>query len=263
MPDRLPVTITAKQWDEYERTGRTLVPAPTVRPDGWARDLAVAFLSLPPTESLALLDRTGVEFTPERDGRYLARHWERAALRAVREQGAIDRLAALLDVQVAVPVPATEPCPEADCRGGQVSYPEWEGQVEDCLTCNGSGVVPRVVVVVRPERECPTCRRFHDEGRFQIGWTCPRCFDGEWNTHTIPAEQVGTATVTAVPVVDAYNVGEPHEMKHTPHIQVAHGSASFWPTGWSGEHIDVTHLFPTPPKPGETVWRLDKENDRG
>lgn len=51
------------------------------------------------------------------------------------------------------------PCPEDGCRGGEVSFPEWEGRVETCPTCDGLGTIdlgPLLLGVVEHE-PCSTC----------------------------------------------------------------------------------------------------------
>lgn len=49
------------------------------------------------------------------------------------------------------------PCPESACRGGEVSYPEWEGRVEACQDCGGSGfsVSKRPILGAAPAVPCP------------------------------------------------------------------------------------------------------------
>ena len=78
-------------------------------------------------------------------------------------------------------LPDTE-CPEPMCRGGEVSYPEWEGRVEICDLCDGSGRVP-----VELSWPCPTCAHTDDPG--EVIWpssgcltTCPTC-NGEGVVH--------------------------------------------------------------------------------
>lgn len=146
-----------------------------------------------------------------------------------------------------IPVPATVQCPEchgtgrADVRGAP-----------PCVPCKASGAVPRTVGIVRPGRECPECF-VHD---VMCGeWPCPhgpcrhcggKCY--------LPAERVGTATVTAVPVVEwpGHSVPTPRcTWDPIARIDFTDG----WHTG------DVTALFATPPAPGTTVWRLGKENN--
>ena len=46
------------------------------------------------------------------------------------------------------------PCPDPACRGGEVSYPEWEGEVRPCESCHGAPVVGQVVAHVE---RCATC----------------------------------------------------------------------------------------------------------
>ena len=134
------------------------------------------------------------------------------------------------------PVPATVPCPE--CGGtGQARIGDLMTYLTPCHRCSGSGVVPRVVGIIPPE----WCG---DSGPF-------------------PAERVGTATVTPVPVVD--DIDDSPEEAAVLDVSTVLGVCWFWPEGAvnNGEESDVTALFATPPAPGGTVWRLDKENDRG
>jgi len=143
----------------------------------------------------------------------------------------------------AAPVPATVPCPE--CGGtGQARIGDLMTYLPPCRRCSGSGVVPRVVVVVRPEMAIRYPYLYRD-----------------------PAEQVGTATVTAVPVVDGNPLadeGEPGYVERPALVRYVSRRVglvlAYCPDGerWH----DVTHLFPTPPKPGDTVWRLDRNEDR-
>lgn len=168
----------------------------------------------------------------------------------------------------AAPVPATMPCPECAPFGGEgmqtageVDYngePVWW----ECDACSGSGVVPRTVGIVRPERPCPCYPLTADEDCA----TCPGI---------IPAEQVGTATVTPVPVVQFLSRGPGHEpdppwtpcnedyILPFPMVRTNHDSTIVMlHPGLSEATHDVAALFATPPVPGATVWRLDKENDR-
>ena len=141
------------------------------------------------------------------------------------------------------PVPATVPCPE--CGGtGQARIGDLMTYLPPCRRCSGSGVVPRVVVVVRPEMAIRYPYLYRD-----------------------PAEQVGTATVTAVPVVDGNPLadeGEPGYVERPALVRYVSRRVglvlAYCPDGerWH----DVTHLFPTPPKPGDTVWRLDRNEER-
>ena len=132
------------------------------------------------------------------------------------------------------PVPATVPCPE--CGGtGQARIGDLMTYLPPCRRCSGSGVVPRVVGIIPPE----WCG---DSGPF-------------------PAERVGIATVTPVPVVD--DIDDSPEEAAVLDVSTVLGVCWFWPEGAvnNGEESDVTALFATPPAPGGTVWRLDKEND--
>lgn len=171
-----------------------------------------------------------------------------------------------------VPVPATAPCPE--CNGsGQARIGDLMAHLPPCRHCDGSGVVPRTVGIIRPERECPECEAWcealvsnalgHPRVDLPPDCTEPACDDG-----VIPAERVGTATVTPVPVVD---VGD--APPDVPHVVVSGVTGTVWWCG--GKRVEsgrgstvwtdvqqVQVLFATPPNPGTTVWRLDKENDR-
>ena len=130
------------------------------------------------------------------------------------------------------------------------------------LTDAPAGVVPRTVGIVRPERHLVGWSDYY--GRHSNGASdpcptgraasCPVCV-------VIPAERVGTATVTAVPVVD--DIDDSPEEAAVLDVSTVLGVCWFWPEGAvnNGEESDVTALFATPPEPGDTVWRLDKENN--
>lgn len=148
-----------------------------------------------------------------------------------------------------VPVPATAPCPE--CNGsGQARIGDLMAYLPPCRHCDGSGVVPRTVGVVRPE----VVTLDPKSPLYPLG--------------SLPAGRVGTATVTPVPVVD---VGD--APPDVPHVVVSVVTGTVWWCG--GKRVEsgrgstvwtdvqqVQVLFATPPAPGTTVWRLDKENDR-
>ena len=148
------------------------------------------------------------------------------------------------------------------------------------LTDAPAGVVPRTVGIVRPERHLVGWSDYY--GRHSNGASdpcptgraasCPVCV-------VIPAERVGTATVTAVPVVEARRIpnGSDTPADHDgPYVRVRPtGTVELIP--YEGRHhlgglggrrgarmwgvpVNATALFATPPEPGDTVWRLDKEN---
>jgi hypothetical protein len=144
-------------------------------------------------------------------------------------------------------VAPTEPCLECSgsgIHGGPGGWYDAPGKGKPCARCDGEGVVPRTVGIIRPE------------------WRVKRVRARRAVEQVIPAERVGTATVTPVPVVYAYDEDtiDDDSMKHVGHIESADDIVLFWPDGWSGDRHDVMALFATPPAPGTTVWRLDKEN---
>ena len=157
-----------------------------------------------------------------------------------------------------IPVPVTEPCPV--CRGSRIDYAVTaDGYVSfTCGHCSGSGVVPRTVGIIRPERHLVGWSDYY--GRHSNGASdpcptgraasCPVCV-------VIPAERVGTATVTAVPVVDER--GWLHDEDTPAEALVVELDDSLVLVSHRHQH-DATALFATPPAPGGTVWRLDKEN---
>jgi len=134
------------------------------------------------------------------------------------------------------PVPATVPCPE--CGGtGQARIGDLMTYLPPCRRCSGSGVVPRVVGIMRWHKVTK------QNGK-------PLAFR---------PERVGTATVTAVPVVDER--GWLHDEDTPAEALVVELDDSLVLVSHHEQH-DVTALFATPPEPGDTAWRLDRNEER-
>lgn len=215
----LDLTLTPAQWEHWDRHGWTLTVAPTE----------------PSTDPTSAMLR--------------AEHAHGRSLSSIARACGITRERVRQLVTATAPVPATVPCPDD---------PPWtKGKAGQCPTCSGSGVVPRTVGITRAEGRCECAEHGRWNGERYTGMrvntrACPWHKTGG----VIPAERVGTATVTAVPVVDL-------DGEEIEGVALAVTESNAWLVDPDVEQDRlVTHLFPTPPEPGDTVWRLDRNEER-
>ena len=68
-------------------------------------------------------------------------------------------------------------CDADQCRGGQISFPEWAGEVVDCDECSPSGVPLRIEIV--SATKCTKSYITGDSEPYNIGTGCA-CHRPEW-----------------------------------------------------------------------------------
>lgn len=222
----LDLTLTPAQWEHWDRHGWTLTVAPTE----------------PSTDPTSAMLR--------------AEHAHGRSLSSIARACGITRERVRQLVTATAPVPATVPCPE--CNGsGQARIGDLMAYLPPCRHCDGSGVVPRTVGIIRPEQVCPACGGMRDVAAADEPnpMPCARCK----GLGHFPAERVGIATVTPVPVVPWILGGDDAD----PPYARAGDLPPVHRWGKTYEEVcGVAALFPTPPNPGTTVWRLDRNEER-
>lgn len=255
----LDVTLTPAQWEHLDRHGWTLTEAPMTECRNTLHDLRNA----PVSEYHC--PECGRAPYRSKDGDWYC--FDPKGESSCRWRGPNPKV-----TPCCVPVPATVPCPECDGKGWWSRWRTDVGyQTVTCKDCHRSGVVPRTVGIIRPEQVCPACGGMRDVAAADEPnpIPCARCK----GLGHFPAERVGTATVTPVPVVQFLSRGPGHEpdppwtpcnedyILPFPMVRTNHDSTIVMlHPGLSEATHDVAALFATPPNPGTTVWRLDKEN---
>ena len=237
----LDLPLTPAQWEHYDQHGWTLVPAPMTECRNTLHDLRDA-----PVSEYHCPECGRAPYRSKDDDWYC---FDPKGESACRWRGPNPKV-----TPCCVPVPATVPCPGGwDLLQGPSNSPKrvhHDLSGKPCPTCSGSGVVPRTVGVVRPE----VVTLDPKSPLYPLG--------------SLPAGRVGTATVTPVPVVD---VGD--APPDVPHVVVSGVTGTVWWCG--GKRVEsgrgstvwtdvqqVQVLFATPPNPGTTVWRLDRNEER-